>query len=419
MSVVLVHTPDEAARGRRLFVEEAMELGRTTGACHELGMDRLLSRAHVRLERDGDSLRLIDANSHNGTFVNGARISSATVVDGDVVRIGATLMVVRRVERLFVQSRDEELEGWSAENSCAVERLAASGAHRHPVLFWGEAGTGKTLAANLLHRRFHANTAMVPLACGAIEPHEVAPLLRGSDDAPGLIEETALGVVVFENIEEAKVELVALLVELLEHAAVRRVGSRTRSPVAARLVFTSRKSPDELRSCISGSLVDRLARASAELAPLRRRREDIARLARRFAPDLDVLAVEALLRLPWLGNVRELERKLGRSPADAPTGLRVAADGTWFQRGAERVRVLPHRTAVRLLAALAKARRDGRMLDTTALVEVGWPGERLLPKAGAARVYVALSTLRKLGLRDAIERSMKGFRLAESASVVS
>jgi len=59
------------------------------------------------------------------------------------------------------------------------------------------------------------------------------------------------------------------------------------------------------------------------------------------------------------------------------------------------------------------------MLDTTALVEVGWPGERLLPKAGAARVYVALSTLRKLGLRDAIERSMKGFRLAESASVVS
>ena len=44
----------------------------------------------------------------------------------------------------------------------------------------------------------------------------------------------------------------------------------------------------------------------------------------------------------------------------------------------------------------------GQPLDTTALLAAGWPGEKVRPEAATNRVKVALSTLRKLGLRDVI-----------------
>jgi hypothetical protein len=44
----------------------------------------------------------------------------------------------------------------------------------------------------------------------------------------------------------------------------------------------------------------------------------------------------------------------------------------------------------------------GQPLDTAALLAAGWPGEKVRADAATNRVKVALSTLRKLGLRDVI-----------------
>ena len=43
------------------------------------------------------------------------------------------------------------------------------------------------------------------------------------------------------------------------------------------------------------------------------------------------------------------------------------------------------------------------------------PGERPLAEAGANRVYVALTRLRTMGLRDVIERFEDGYRLSPRA----
>lgn len=51
------------------------------------------------------------------------------------------------------------------------------------------------------------------------------------------------------------------------------------------------------------------------------------------------------------------------------------------------------------------------------LFEAGWPGERPVAGAGANRVYVALTQLRRMGLRDIIERNEHGYRLAPRAVV--
>jgi hypothetical protein len=59
----------------------------------------------------------------------------------------------------------------------------------------------------------------------------------------------------------------------------------------------------------------------------------------------------------------------------------------------------------RLLSALAGCRaRGGQGLTTAELAEAGWPGESFVGDAGVNRAYVALSALRKLGLRDVLVR---------------
>ncbi|MEZ4369284.1 MAG: hypothetical protein R3B07_00605 [Polyangiaceae bacterium] len=73
----------------------------------------------------------------------------------------------------------------------------------------------------------------------------------------------------------------------------------------------------------------------------------------------------------------------------------------------------------RILEALAKQRVSGNVqaLSVGDLIAAGWPDESPIFEAGANRVYVAVSTLRKLGLRDVIERYSGGYRLSPEVAV--
>jgi hypothetical protein len=50
--------------------------------------DPEVSRRHARLEPDGEGWRAVDLGSTNGTWVNGARVSEATIAAGDDVAFG-------------------------------------------------------------------------------------------------------------------------------------------------------------------------------------------------------------------------------------------------------------------------------------------------------------------------------------------
>ncbi len=105
---------------------------------------------------------------------------------------------------------------------------------------------------------------------------------------------------------------------------------------------------------------------------------------------------------------------LAVAPAAA---LVVAGDGAWFCLPDGPRVVLDRRPVLkRLLARLASARaeRAGQTLDWEALLEAGWPREKVIPEAGAHRVRVSVSTLRKLGLKDALETVETGYRLTPS-----
>ncbi len=64
------------------------------------------------------------------------------------------------------------------------------------------------------------------------------------------------------------------------------------------------------------------------------------------------------------------------------------------------------------------AKQPGHPLTVDDLLAAGWPGERVIRDAGASRVYVALGTLRKLGLRDVILSRDGGYLLDPAVKIV-
>jgi pSer/pThr/pTyr-binding forkhead associated (FHA) protein len=56
-------------------------------------VEKAVSRHHCRIDYDGEFYWLVDCDSHNGTFVNGRKITKCLLYDGDVVKLGHMRLV--------------------------------------------------------------------------------------------------------------------------------------------------------------------------------------------------------------------------------------------------------------------------------------------------------------------------------------
>lgn len=134
-------------------------------------------------------------------------------------------------------------------------------------------------------------------------------------------------------------------------------------------------------------------------------------LASHMGPDFDVGP-------PPLAREVELYLSHRDRPRDAP--LQVDREARWF-RALDGARVDLERRAAprRILAQLVAARSasPGDPVPRDTLQRVGWPGETLVARSGAARLHVAVSTLRKLGLGDRILFREGGYLLDPDADV--
>lgn len=119
------------------------------------------------------------------------------------------------------------------------------------------------------------------------------------------------------------------------------------------------------------------------------------------------------------GFAAAVQHALGRdsSPLETAT-LVVGPEGRWFRPlGGPLIDLEPHSAQRRILIALVDAHEEGRSLTVPDLIRVGWPGEQVAALAGANRVYVAIATLRRHGLRGFLQRKGKGYRLAPGVAV--
>lgn len=118
-----------------------------------------------------------------------------------------------------------------------------------------------------------------------------------------------------------------------------------------------------------------------------------------------VTALGRIAQRAWLGRTSRFDAP----PDDA---LLVGERATWFRAPHGRRESLERRPSLaRVLEALA-ARHEGApgaAVTGEALLAAGWPGERVIPTAGAHRVRVAIATLRKLGLGDVIATAPDGY----------
>lgn len=112
--------------------------------------------------------------------------------------------------------------------------------------------------------------------------------------------------------------------------------------------------------------------------------------------------------------------ELARTAAALRTGgavvvaLRVGEGAYWFEAaGGPRVELGRRPSLRRVLAHLValRASSPGAAAGVDALLAEGWPGERVLPEAGAERVYTAVRTLRAMGLREVLVRRDGGYAL--------
>jgi hypothetical protein len=118
-----------------------------------------------------------------------------------------------------------------------------------------------------------------------------------------------------------------------------------------------------------------------------------------------------------LQQIEEPIRIAGRA-LEAPLRLTMAPGAIWIA-GPDGAR---HRLGRNLrgivMALVTRHPAVGQQaLSVWDMLEAGWPGERPSFEAGTNRVYVTVNRLRNMGLRDIIERSEDGYRLAPRTTV--
>lgn len=86
-SALLIAQRGPSAGSRFLLDDDVSIAGRHPNADVFLD-DVTVSRKHVEFVRSGSSFRINDLGSMNGTYLNGSRVDSAELSNGDVVQVG-------------------------------------------------------------------------------------------------------------------------------------------------------------------------------------------------------------------------------------------------------------------------------------------------------------------------------------------
>lgn len=100
----LVHYREDGEKKRWGLDKDRISIGRGTNADIMID-DPQVSRIHAYIIRDGESYIFVDADSTNGSFINGVRVSRRLLSPGDIIRIGD-------VELHFVEIEAEEQFTW-------------------------------------------------------------------------------------------------------------------------------------------------------------------------------------------------------------------------------------------------------------------------------------------------------------------
>ncbi len=286
--------------------------------------DYLKAGAHAYLENGSDPDRLaevisgltegpqqgeVDGDDLSGFFADQTAASVAMVGKSKAMR--QTLKMIRLV----------------AASNC------------NPVLIVGETGTGKEKVAEAVHALRHPGEPFVAVNCAALTANLLESELFGhakgaftgaDHEKTGLLELAGAGTLFLDEISEMPLDLQAKLLRVVQERTFRKVGGIVNIACNATIIASSNRN---LKTEVRENRFRRDLYYRLDICPIRLqslsapdRRQDIALLARYFlktssmCPEkknsiksLTKMAVEALERHDWAGNVRELRNVIERA----------------------------------------------------------------------------------------------------------
>ena len=194
------------------------------------------------------------------------------------------------------------------------------------VLLAGETGTGKDLAARIIHETSaRSGHSFVKISCSrygstALESelfgHEPGTLPDASQGKEGKFAIAHRGTVYLDDVDDLTPDLQMRLLRVLDEQILEPKGPIQEIPVDIRIIASTKKDLTELayQGRFREDLCLRLGAYPILLPPLRRHKEDIAVFVRNFwdrmgrpHKTLTEEALKILEEYPWPGNVRELK----------------------------------------------------------------------------------------------------------------
>src|SRR5499427_2406405 len=311
-----------------------------------------------------------------------AQALETTLLRREVRALRASQAQPYGVDRIVGQSRA------ITEMKALLRKVAASPAST--VLLTGESGTGKDLAAKVLHyNSARAAKPFMNITCSALPEalmeselfgHERGAFTGADRQKRGLFETADGGTVFLDEIGEMVPGLQAKLLRFLEEKTFKRVGGAADIKVDVRVIAaTNRNLQEEVKQGrFREDLFYRLNVLPISLPPLRDRADDIPRLVafyvdvyntefkkkiRGVTPE----AMEQIRRHPWPGNIRELRNAIERAMLLSDGPMLEASD--FSAGGAVAMRL---GDAVELPAGGIDLEQLERSLVVQALERTGW-----------------------------------------------
>ena len=326
----------------------------------------------ARVKQSDPTLPIIVVSGHGtiATAVEATRLGAFDFMEKPLERDRVLLVVRNALEsgRLEKENRALKLTfeerfkmiGGSAAMKTVSDQIALAAPTKASVLVTGESGTGKELVARAIHRNSaRAGKTFVKVNCAAIPEELIESELFGHEkgsftgalrDQTGKFLQADGGTIFLDEVADMSLRAQSKVLRALQDGEIEPVGAAKSFVVDVRVIAaTNKRLEDEIgQGRFREDLFFRLNVVPIRLPSLRERREDIAPLVSWFATSFCnenglkakafyADAIEALSRLPWRGNVRELrnavERLIIMTPgndvhaSDIPAGLGLAPPG--------------------------------------------------------------------------------------------
>jgi two-component system response regulator PilR (NtrC family) len=239
-------------------------------------------------------------------------------------------------DRVMAPAKGQQLLGASQPLAQVREMIGKLARTQAPVYISGESGSGKELAARLIHDNgARREQPFVPVNCGAIPEtlmeseffgYKKGAFTGAADDRDGFFQAANGGTLFLDEVADLPLPMQVKLLRTIQEKRVRKVGATQEDPVDVRVICATHQNLSALVAAgrFRQDLFYRLNVIELVMPPLRDCREDIAEisnsiLARLSAGGtparLSAQALEELSRYDFPGNIRELENVLERAVA--------------------------------------------------------------------------------------------------------